>query len=200
MLVICPAFVSDCLETIEEIGIRGCEEFMAGNGENFTLIPCMNEHPAWIDALEKMAGKFWRLSGGNQFLAAERVLEFRVSRCPAKNRRSLFSSSAARRDAFALLLQIEAEKKRRAALAPQHADAGVAHDFVAVRAMEGRARFGMAADRERAVGRRTCGGRAFRVRFSGWQCWRRWIRRTIPRRPTAHLAGFEPDFAGRAGR
>jgi ferrochelatase len=58
LLVICPAFVSDCLETIEEIGIRGCEQFMAGNGQEFTRIPCMNEHPAWIDALEKMAGKF----------------------------------------------------------------------------------------------------------------------------------------------
>jgi protoporphyrin/coproporphyrin ferrochelatase len=58
VLVICPAFVSDCLETIEEIGMRGCEQFMAGNGKEFTRIPCMNEHPAWIDALEKMAGKF----------------------------------------------------------------------------------------------------------------------------------------------
>jgi len=58
ILVICPAFVSDCLETIEEIGMRGCEQFMAGNGKEFTRIPCLNEHPAWIDALEKMAGKF----------------------------------------------------------------------------------------------------------------------------------------------
>jgi ferrochelatase len=57
MLVICPAFVSDCLETIEEIGIRGCEQFMPGNGQEFTRIPCMNEHPAWIDALEKMTGR-----------------------------------------------------------------------------------------------------------------------------------------------
>jgi protoheme ferro-lyase len=31
---------------------------MAGNGQEFTRIPCMNEHPAWIDALEKMVGKF----------------------------------------------------------------------------------------------------------------------------------------------
>jgi ferrochelatase len=62
MLVICPAFVSDCLETIEEIGIRGCEQFIAGNGQEFTRIPCMNEHPAWIDALEKMAGKFLKAS------------------------------------------------------------------------------------------------------------------------------------------
>ena len=58
MLVICPAFVSDCLETIEEIGIRGCEQFMAGNGQQFTRIPCLNEHPAWIAALENMAKKF----------------------------------------------------------------------------------------------------------------------------------------------
>jgi len=58
VLVICPAFVSDCLETIEEIGMRGCEQFMAGNGKEFTRIPCMNEHPAWIDALEKMSAKF----------------------------------------------------------------------------------------------------------------------------------------------
>ncbi len=58
MLVICPAFVSDCLETIEEIGMRGCEQFMAGSGKEFTRIPCMNEHPAWITALEKMAQSF----------------------------------------------------------------------------------------------------------------------------------------------
>ena len=58
LLVICPAFVADCLETIEEIGMRGCEQFMAGNGKEYTRIPCMNEHPAWITALEKMAGKF----------------------------------------------------------------------------------------------------------------------------------------------
>jgi ferrochelatase len=58
MLVICPAFVSDCLETIEEIGMRGCEEFMRASGKEFTRIPCMNEHPKWIEALEKMAKNF----------------------------------------------------------------------------------------------------------------------------------------------
>ncbi|HEV2691539.1 MAG TPA: ferrochelatase [Verrucomicrobiae bacterium] len=58
MLVICPAFVSDCLETIEEIGMRGYEEFSSGGGKEYTRIPCMNEHPQWINALEKMAGKF----------------------------------------------------------------------------------------------------------------------------------------------
>jgi ferrochelatase len=58
MMVICPAFVSDCLETIEEIGMRGCEDFMKASGKEFTRIPCMNEHPLWIEALEKMARKF----------------------------------------------------------------------------------------------------------------------------------------------
>ncbi len=58
MMVICPAFVSDCLETIEEIGMRGCADFMAASGKEFTRIPCMNEHPLWITALEKMVARF----------------------------------------------------------------------------------------------------------------------------------------------
>jgi len=62
ILVICPAFVSDCLETIEEIGMRGCEQFLAGNGREFTRIPCLNEHPMWIAALEKMATAFLQVA------------------------------------------------------------------------------------------------------------------------------------------
>lgn len=58
LLVICPAFVADCLETIEEIGIRGRETFLRAGGKEFALIPCMNEHSLWIEALEKMVGKF----------------------------------------------------------------------------------------------------------------------------------------------
>ena len=58
LLVICPAFVSDCLETLEEIGIRGRETFLQAGGAACTLIPCMNEHPLWLDALEEMVGRF----------------------------------------------------------------------------------------------------------------------------------------------
>lgn len=58
LLVICPAFVSDCLETIEEIGIRGKETFLEAGGAELNLIPCMNEHPQWLDALEKMVARF----------------------------------------------------------------------------------------------------------------------------------------------
>jgi ferrochelatase len=52
--VICPAFVSDCLETLEEIGIRGRESFLSAGGTNFDLIPCLNSHPLWIQTLESM--------------------------------------------------------------------------------------------------------------------------------------------------
>ena len=58
LLVICPAFVSDCLETIEEIGMRGRETFLEAGGKEFAQIPCMNEHPLWIHALEKMGRAF----------------------------------------------------------------------------------------------------------------------------------------------
>ncbi len=58
MLVICPAFVSDCLETIEEIGMRAKETFTEAGGESLELVPCMNEHPLWIKALENMVASF----------------------------------------------------------------------------------------------------------------------------------------------
>jgi ferrochelatase len=58
LLVICPAFVSDCLETIEEIGIRGREAFIQAGGEELEQIPCLNEHPLWIDALVGMVNRF----------------------------------------------------------------------------------------------------------------------------------------------
>jgi ferrochelatase len=51
LLVLCPAFVADCLETIEEIGLRGKETFREAGGEELTLIPCLNERPEWIEAL-----------------------------------------------------------------------------------------------------------------------------------------------------
>lgn len=59
VLVICPAFVSDCLETLEEIAIRGEEVFKQAGGESLTLVPCLNDHPAWLDVL-----KHWSEEGG----------------------------------------------------------------------------------------------------------------------------------------
>ncbi len=51
LVVVCPAFVSDCLETIEEMGEEGREFFMEAGGESFTLIPCLNTAPLWIKAM-----------------------------------------------------------------------------------------------------------------------------------------------------
>lgn len=51
ILVICPAFVTDCLETLEEIALRGQEVFSEAGGETLTLIPCLNDHPDWVTTL-----------------------------------------------------------------------------------------------------------------------------------------------------
>lgn len=58
LLVICPAFVADCLETLEEIRIRGRESFLQAGGRELSQIPCLNEHPLWIGVLERMAANF----------------------------------------------------------------------------------------------------------------------------------------------
>jgi ferrochelatase len=49
--VVCPGFVSDCLETLEEIGIEARRAFLAWGGEEFRLLPCLNESPEWIEAM-----------------------------------------------------------------------------------------------------------------------------------------------------
>jgi ferrochelatase len=54
LLIVCPAFVSDCLETLEEIAEEGKEIFMEAGGESFTAIPCLNLQPLWIEALMKL--------------------------------------------------------------------------------------------------------------------------------------------------
>lgn len=54
LAVACPAFVSDCLETLEEIGEEGKEIFLEHGGESFTLIPCLNEDPNWIKVIQQL--------------------------------------------------------------------------------------------------------------------------------------------------
>lgn len=56
LLVITPAFVTDCLETLEEIKVRGAEDFQAAGGEFFGHIPCLNDQPVWIDFLAGRVG------------------------------------------------------------------------------------------------------------------------------------------------
>ncbi len=51
LMVVTPAFVADCIETLEEIAIEGKEEFFKRGGETFEAIPCLNDDPKWADAL-----------------------------------------------------------------------------------------------------------------------------------------------------
>lgn len=53
--VVLPGFTADCLETIEEIGIRLRDRFTAAGGEQLVVVPALNDSPAWIDALAELA-------------------------------------------------------------------------------------------------------------------------------------------------
>jgi ferrochelatase len=53
--VICPGFVADCLETLEEIALEGRDVFIGAGGGEFRALPCLNESPRWIEALAKIA-------------------------------------------------------------------------------------------------------------------------------------------------
>lgn len=54
LLVACPSFVTDCLETLEEVGLRAVEQFKAAGGESLKLTPCLNDDPRWLDGLARM--------------------------------------------------------------------------------------------------------------------------------------------------
>lgn len=53
--VACPGFVSDCLETLEEVGLEARQAFLNAGGVDFHVIPCLNELPVWISALAELA-------------------------------------------------------------------------------------------------------------------------------------------------
>ncbi|MGD2064515.1 MAG: ferrochelatase [Nitrospirota bacterium] len=54
LAVLCPAFVADCLETLEEIGIRGRDAFFAAGGQELTLVPCVNSYDPWADGVVRI--------------------------------------------------------------------------------------------------------------------------------------------------
>ncbi|MFM2052131.1 MAG: hypothetical protein RL456_168 [Pseudomonadota bacterium] len=55
--VLCPGFAADCLETLEEIAIEGRQAFLTAGGQRFDAIPCLNDHPAWIEALGHLVAR-----------------------------------------------------------------------------------------------------------------------------------------------
>ena len=58
LLVVCPGFASDCVETLEEINIQAKESFLENGGENFDLIPCLNDTSGHIKLFEKLVKKY----------------------------------------------------------------------------------------------------------------------------------------------
>ena len=57
--MVCPGFVSDCLETLEEIAMEGKTTFIAAGGGAFHYIPCLNECEDWIATLTEVALENW---------------------------------------------------------------------------------------------------------------------------------------------
>ncbi len=73
VLVLCPGFVADCLETLDEIGNLGREQFRNAGGETLDLVPCLNDRDDWLDAMAALARRElegWiqeRSGGGSSF-------------------------------------------------------------------------------------------------------------------------------------
>ena len=61
MAVVTPAFVSDCLETLEEIGMEAAEDFEDNGGEHLEVIPCINDRDEWINVMSRWVDE-WALS------------------------------------------------------------------------------------------------------------------------------------------
>lgn len=58
VFVLCPSFVADCIETLEEIAIRDREVFIESGGKDLKLIPCLNTNPLWIQTISRWIKKF----------------------------------------------------------------------------------------------------------------------------------------------
>jgi len=58
LLVMCPAFVTDCLETLEEIALQGAETFRQAGGASLTLIPCLNDHDQWATVVARWCEEY----------------------------------------------------------------------------------------------------------------------------------------------
>jgi len=61
MAVVTPAFVSDCLETLEEIGMEAAEDFEDNGGEHLEVVPCINDRDEWINVMSRWVDE-WALS------------------------------------------------------------------------------------------------------------------------------------------
>ena len=58
IVIICPGFSSDCIETLEEINLRAKEVFIKNGGKNFFMVPCLNDNKDHIALLESLVKKY----------------------------------------------------------------------------------------------------------------------------------------------
>jgi ferrochelatase len=63
LTVLCPAFATDCLETLEEIAIRNRDAFLAAGGESFDYVPCLNARPSHIEVFTQIVKRHLSASG-----------------------------------------------------------------------------------------------------------------------------------------
>ncbi|MFD1892769.1 ferrochelatase [Ottowia beijingensis] len=76
--VVCPGFVADCLETLEEIAIEGRDAFKAAGGQEFHYVPCLNDNPTWLAALAEIVQDHlqgWPTRGADQAAEAAATRE-----------------------------------------------------------------------------------------------------------------------------
>ena len=76
--VVCPGFVADCLETLEEIAIEGRDAFKAAGGQEFHYVPCLNDNPMWMAALAEIVQEHlqgWPTRGADQAAEAAATRE-----------------------------------------------------------------------------------------------------------------------------
>ncbi len=59
LAVLTPSFIADCLETLEEVAMRGKESFEKAGGQELTLVPSLNEDPLWVEAVSKIASGYY---------------------------------------------------------------------------------------------------------------------------------------------
>ncbi|MBH1985931.1 MAG: ferrochelatase [Burkholderiales bacterium] len=87
--VICPAFVSDCIETLEEIDMEAREAFLSSGGEGFEYIPCLNDNLDWVRALGEVVARHlqgWPTRAEDQPTAEElRARQLRAQALGASN-------------------------------------------------------------------------------------------------------------------
>lgn len=74
--VVCPGFVADCLETLEEIALEGKQTFLSSGGKQYRYIPCLNNEPVWVDAMIAIIEPHlqgWVPAAADAHLAAEQA-------------------------------------------------------------------------------------------------------------------------------